>query len=240
MMSVLKEGFKKGNLYAGAASPLLGAMAHNAVLFFVNGTTRRTLKSFAPNENHNVRDGFIAGACVGFSATVLETPVDLLKVKLQASNEYPNVIAAARGIYSRYGIPGLWQGAGATMLRNVPCFSLYFGFNSVSKEFFTEGDETKKLKAYQMVVGGMAAGFGFWGMLYPLDVIKSRMQVQPSDKAKRKYASVLDCARQLHKNEGSKVFYRGYVPSIVRALIVNGAVFLAFDMVMGIIKGGKN
>ncbi len=41
---------------------------------------------------------------------------------------------AARGIYARHGIPGLWQGVGATFLRNVPCFSMYFGFNAAGKE----------------------------------------------------------------------------------------------------------
>ena len=55
---------------------------------------------------------------------------------------------------------------------------MYFGFNSLSKEFFKEKNGGSDLKLYQMFLGGAAAGFGFWGFLYPLDVIKSRMQVQ--------------------------------------------------------------
>ena len=211
-------------------------MAHNAVLFYVNGTSRRILKNMDPEVNNNIRDGFVAGGCVGFAATVLETPVDLLKCKLQATTEYANVFQAARGLYGRYGVPGLWQGAGATMLRNVPCFGMYFGFNSVSKEFFTGGDSSKTLGLHQMFMGGMAAGFGFWGIFYPLDVIKSRMQVQPSDKSKRKYTGVLNCVSTMYKEEGLKVFWRGYTPSTIRAIFVNGAVFLAFEVVMSTIK----
>jgi hypothetical protein len=56
---------------------------------------------------------------------------------------------------------------------------MYFGFNTISKEYFlTHGNGELHLHHY--FLGGVAAGFGFWGFLYPLDVIKSRMQVQSS------------------------------------------------------------
>lgn len=45
---VLVDGLRAGNLYAGAASPLLGAMVHNAVLFYVNGASRAALSARHP------------------------------------------------------------------------------------------------------------------------------------------------------------------------------------------------
>ncbi len=78
----LVTGLKAGNLYAGAVSPLLGAMLHNATLFYVNGATRQFL--YDPAVQRPVRDAFIAGATVGLAATIVETPIDLVKCKLQA------------------------------------------------------------------------------------------------------------------------------------------------------------
>lgn len=51
-----------------------------------------------------------SSASVGFFASVVETPVDLVKCKLQATNEYPGVFAAMRGLYKKFGLPALWQG----------------------------------------------------------------------------------------------------------------------------------
>ena len=228
LAKVFLEGLKSGNLYAGAMSPLAGAMVHNATLFFVNGATRDFL--YNPKELHPIRDAFIAGATVGAIASVVESPVDLLKCKLQATKEYPGVFSALRSLYSRFGLPGLWQGMGATTLRNVPCFSMYFGFNSISKEFFTRQNNGASLKLYQMFLGGAAAGLGFWGFLYPLDVIKSRMQVQSSIKSERKYRNVLHCVRTMYAEEGARVFWMGYSPALLRALVVNGSIFLAFEI----------
>ncbi len=82
LVRVLVQGFRAGNLYAGAASPLLGSMAHNATLFFTIGQTQVLLRKLDPNGHYPVRDAFIGGAAVGVAATIVETPVDLLKCKV--------------------------------------------------------------------------------------------------------------------------------------------------------------
>jgi solute carrier family 25 carnitine/acylcarnitine transporter 20/29 len=208
------------------------------------------------------------------SISILSFPNSLSLFALQATNQYPNVFVAVRQVYSKFGIAGLWQGVGATGMRNIPCFSAYFGMNTVAKEYFADGSNGQPLKLYQLFLAGSnpvlsfffslcliltpcagaAAGFGFWGVLYPLDVVKSRMQVQSSVMSERKYKSVLHCIRTLYKEEGAqvsqhisflfyfifttkkKVFWRAYTPAIVRALFVNGAVFLAFEVSSRAIK----
>lgn len=92
---------------------------------------------------------------------------------------------------------------------------MYFGFNTIAKEYFiAHGDGQLHLHHY--FLGGVAAGFGFWGFLYPLDVVKSRMQVQPTEKAQRKYSSVLNCVSTMVKEEGWGSFWRGYSPALIR------------------------
>jgi hypothetical protein len=59
----------KGNLYAGALSPLSGAMLHNATLFYVNGAVRSLLHD--PKVHKPIHDAFFAGAAVGLAATVV-------------------------------------------------------------------------------------------------------------------------------------------------------------------------
>lgn len=172
LASVFLEGVKARSLYAGATSPLAGAMVHNAALFFTIGQTKVLMRRLYPEEVRPVRDAFVGGAVVGVVATVVETPVDLLKCKAQSAPEL-GVFRLGKTIYSGYGLAGLWQGAGATGLRNIPCFSMYFGFNVASKEHFKRPDGSVAL--FHQFVSGAAAGFGFWGLLYPLDIVKVKM-----------------------------------------------------------------
>lgn len=75
-----KEGVK--GLYKGAASPLVGAMAHNAGVFFSYGQAKAL--TGANEVGADLYKYFLAGAISAIPITLVETPVDLLKIKLQA------------------------------------------------------------------------------------------------------------------------------------------------------------
>lgn len=77
-------------------------------------------------------------------------------------------------------------------------------------------------------LAGASAGAGFWGVYYPLETIKTRMQGDHTDPAKRAYSGVMDCFNKTLKEGGMKAFYKGYIPSITRAMPVNGAIFTGF------------
>lgn len=57
--------------------------------------------------------------------------------------------------------------------------------------------------------------------------IKSIHQGDHVDPAKRLYSGVVDCAKKT-MGEGWKAFYKGFTPSITRAMPVNGAIFTGF------------
>lgn len=78
----------------------------------------------------------IVGAITGLFITSVETPIDLVKTKLQIqifghkTPKYTTVLGCVRYLSNKHGFQSLWQGAGATAVRNVPgtigvciCFS---------------------------------------------------------------------------------------------------------------------
>lgn len=79
---------------------------------------------------------------------------------------------------------------------------------------------------------GAAAGYGLWGSIYPVDVVKSKLQTDAIDPAKRKYRGMLDCARQTYRAHGWRGFTGGLTPTLVRSPFANGATFVAFELAM--------
>eukprot|EP01123_Difflugia_compressa_P013033 TRINITY_DN5821_c0_g1_i1.p1 TRINITY_DN5821_c0_g1~~TRINITY_DN5821_c0_g1_i1.p1 ORF type:complete len:301 (-),score=37.64 TRINITY_DN5821_c0_g1_i1:138-1040(-) len=228
--TIAKEGFL--GLYKGATSPLAGAMAHNAGIFFCYGQSKRFISSQYQRtlDTMTLSDYFKSGAITGFFVNVIEGPVDLLKCKLQAQvgkGQYRGVWDCLVQLLRSRGIAGIYQGITATAMRNIPCFGSYFYFFELVKQSLTPKGE--KMTLSTAFLAGGAAGFGFWGFFYPFDIIKTRMQTDATMPGDRKYRNTLHCITQTFKNEGIGAFWKGYTPSIVRAIPINASIFLAVN-----------
>lgn len=69
--------------------------------------------------------------------------------------------------------------------------------------------------AYGFVQGGIAGAFGAT-IVYPIDMVKTRMQNQRSTVVGQLlYKNSIDCARKIFRNEGFLGFYRGLGPQLV-------------------------
>ncbi len=85
--------------------------------------------------------------------------------------------------------------------------------------------------------GGMAGGIGVT-VVYPIDVVKTRMQNQRGSSTIR-YKSSFDCARQLYRNEKVLGFYRGLRPQLL-GVAPEKAIKLAVNDIMRSLYQDKN
>lgn len=78
-----------GALYRGVTSPLIGSMFINSVLFGVEENVRKMLKNNSSNKMSQL-DQYkccaISGAIAGFAQSILLSPIELVKVKMQIPN----------------------------------------------------------------------------------------------------------------------------------------------------------
>jgi solute carrier family 25 carnitine/acylcarnitine transporter 20/29 len=220
-------------LYAGASSPLAGAMFHNANVFFSYGAAKRAVTRYygleASPHPLPLSGVALAGSLASVPISVVETPVDGLKIRTQ-SGEYSSPLAAAKGSWAEGGARSLFQGYPAVQLRNVFSFAFYFaGFEAAHRRL---GDSHVAL-----FTSGAAAGAACWIPAYPLETVKTRMQFDAVDPANRRYGSTVACFRATFQEGGLRVFYRGFNAAVLRAVPVNGAIFVAVSAVKKRLKG---
>ncbi|XP_039293264.1 mitochondrial 2-oxodicarboxylate carrier isoform X2 [Nilaparvata lugens] len=88
-----------------------------------------------------------------------------------------------------------------------------------------------KEAAIQILSGG-SAGFVEVCIMHPLDVVKTRLQVQ-SAPAKvndpNHYKGVFDCMAKMYRNEGYLAFYKGILPPIVAETPKRALKFVTFE-----------
>ncbi|XP_063566746.1 solute carrier family 25 member 45 isoform X6 [Gorilla gorilla gorilla] len=127
-------------------------------------------------------------------------PFDLIKVRLQNQTEpraqpgsppprYQGPVHCAASIFREEGPRGLFRGAWALTLRDTPTVGIYFiTYEGLCRQYTPEGQNPSS--ATVLVAGGFA-GIASWVAATPLDVIKSRMQMDGL--RRRVYQGMLDC-----------------------------------------------
>ncbi|XP_045768581.1 mitochondrial basic amino acids transporter-like [Maniola jurtina] len=210
----LLKGGTLSTAYRGIGAPLGGIAAINAVVFGAYGNTRRALSDPDALATHA-----IAGGAAGMLQSFACAPVELVKTRQQlarATEVMPSgAWAAARHILRNGGYRALFRGLGITMARDTPAFAIYF----VSYEAMTRGD----LSVLKVFVAGGVAGTLSWILLYPVDVVKSRLQGD----AIGRYAGAWDCFVKSVHRDGWRCMSRGIGAVTLRAFISNGACFTA-------------
>lgn len=209
-------------LYRGMSSPLAGVAGINAIVFGVYGSTRRCM-----DDPDTLTSHFVGGCVSGLFQSVFTGPMELAKTRMQLSGKYNSLIDCVRTIYAREGAKGIFSGTGATMLRDVPGFGAYF----LTYEFFTRSDGP--VSTGRMLLAGGFAGVVSWVVVYPVDVLKSRMQAEGAGK----YKNILDCLRIGVKAEGYAFLTRGIAPTVVRAFPTNAACFTVVTWSMRLLDG---
>ncbi len=90
---------------------------------------------------------------------------------------------------------------------------------------------------HHFALGSLAGAFGAF-MVYPIDLVKTRMQNQRSSRVgEMLYKNSLDCAKKVIKNEGFKGLYSGVLPQLVGVAPEKAIKLTVNDLVRGHFSG---
>jgi len=237
LADVFKQTLKRDGVagfYRGVASPLIGFMGLNAILFAAYGSATRFVRSGLDEKTPTPYTGILlAGGFAGINAALVEGPMDLFKAKMQAqvpradgTLQYKSTFDCVRQISATYGIKGVYQGFVPTLIRNTFCNATYFLGYEWTKRTFTTGPEPSG--AVLLLAGGVA-GMCYW-ILYPFDIVKTILQTDKSDRSQRTYTGYADCVRKVYARAGLKGFFVGFAPCMLRSFPANAACFYGYEV----------
>lgn len=232
------EGLR--GFYKGMLSPILGVSPMYAIVFGAYGTAKNMMRKSA-DDPLTISQIFWAGCLTGIATTAVTVPVELIKSRLQIQKtkpgekpEFTGLTDCAKKIYSKSGTSGLFKGTVATLWRDVPGSGIYFGtYEFVKRALTPEGKSTSPFVA--LFAGGMA-GVSIWCTVFPVDVIKSRIQTDLSGIYKSGHAGMLQCGRDIVRESGVAGLYKGIGPALLRSFPANAACFVAVEATMKLIK----
>ncbi|KAF6097065.1 solute carrier family 25 member 19 [Phyllostomus discolor] len=140
-------------------------------------------------------------------------------------------------MYKAEGPLGFYKGLNPTLIAVFPYAGFQFAFYNSLKRLYewatpAEGAKSENLKN---LLCGSGAGVISKTLTYPLDLFKKRLQVGGFEQARaafgqvRSYRGLLDCARQVLREEGVPGFFKGLSPSLLKAALSTGCVFFWYE-----------
>ncbi|GAA5798324.1 hypothetical protein HPULCUR_003726 [Helicostylum pulchrum] len=227
-----------GSMFKGVLSPVVGLAGLNALLFVSYGSIIRYLE---PTEEPDLFQVYLAGTGAGIACFFISTPIDLIKIKAQMTKIPKTTLQVTKEIYLQNGLKGFYQGGIITMVRDAPSYGIYFwAYEGMKRVLQVESGDS----AWKLLLAGGMAGTVSWASIYPIDVVKSRLQMQHQSSQHestrllndRPYASIKDCVVRSYKAEGPSVFFRGIWPTLLRGFPVNAVTFYIYELVMDFLK----
>ncbi|CAN9440883.1 unnamed protein product [Alternaria alternata] len=239
-----------GTLVRGATAPILTYGALNALLFMTYNRTLSLLND-SPASPQNFSKVFLAGATGGLASFVVSAPTELVKCRAQvATSATTTSWSVARDVWKAEGIRGLYYGGGITSVRDAVGYGFYFWSYELSKQAWSSPDDSDRETAMKVLLCGGLAGVITWASIFPLDVIKTRLQTQVlhapvqhgeqssllGAETPRTRLSSVEIARQAYRTEGAGVFFRGLGICSIRAFVVNAVQWAVYEWMMKMLQ----
>ncbi|KAI1399756.1 solute carrier family 25 member 45 [Hypoxylon fuscum] len=250
----------KSALVAGTAAPVLGYGALNALLFVSYNRSEAAINN-ALKAPPNLWTTWLAGAIGGLATWVVSTPTELIKCRAQLSSPPASSWSIAKQVLKTEGVRGLYFGGVVTALRDSVGYGFYFWSYELTSKWVESFSSRQNVNgnanafsqdAAKVLLCGGLAGVVTWASIFPLDVIKTRVQTQTFDAAampllgssnsreRPRRLGAIEVARDAYKEGGARVFFRGLTVCSVRAFIVNAVQWAVYEWIMLELGQGRN
>jgi len=169
---------------------------------------------------------WLGGVAASIAASITH-PLDLTKVRLQASGD-KSMIKSLQKTVKTAGFRGLFDGISGTLMRQMSYSLCRFWAYDESKKLVVKGTNPPP---WQLALAGSMAG-GIAGVVgNPAEIIMVRMQgdfAKPPEK-RLNYKNCFDGLYKMVRDEGASSMARGMGPNVVRAVLMNASQLASYD-----------
>jgi solute carrier family 25 folate transporter 32 len=226
------------HLYRGIGPNLIGSTSAWALYFlfyrqfknlFLNSSDLnhdRHLKSW-----HYLSSAFLAG----WTTSILTNPIWVIKTRMISTERsspgaYTSIINGIKSIYQKEGFIGYYRGL-LPALFNVAQGAVQLSLYDIIKRHLINQHDDKldeNLSTFQYFYASSISKMLSTCMFYPLQVVRSRLQIISSS---NKLKSVSSLCIQMYQREGVRSFYKGLAANLLRVLPATCTTFLIYEKV---------
>ncbi|XP_061191886.1 mitochondrial uncoupling protein 4-like [Saccostrea echinata] len=184
---------------------------------------------------------YVLSSIAAVCAETATYPLDLTKTRLQIQGEKAGdgalmakrgMVSTALGIVREEGVLSLYQGLQPALIRHIVYTGSRMSIYELFREHILQREADGSFPVWKASLGGLIAGALGQLIASPTDLIKVQMQMEGRRKLEGKPPRVkgfFDAFQKIVAESGVKGLYRGVVPNVQRAALVNMGDLCTYD-----------
>jgi len=187
---------------------------------------------------------FVAGGVAGMISQAVVYPLDTLKFRMQcetvAGGEHGTKLIwhTAQKMWARNGVVSFYRGLPMGLVGMFPYAAIdLFTFETLKKTMIARNMKLHGCKHEEdalpgnftlALMGGCSGAIGA-SAVYPVNLLRTRLQSQGTAIHPRTYTGIVDVARQTLKGEGVRGLFKGLTPNLLKVVPAVSIVSLPFQ-----------
>ncbi|SPQ20336.1 ef2e8f01-a678-410d-b25d-0e303925158c [Thermothielavioides terrestris] len=248
--------WKAGGLrtfFAGNGLNVVKIMPESAIRFGSYEASKRFLAAY---EGHNdptqisTVSKFIAGGIGGMTAQFCVYPIDTLKFRLQCETVKGGpqgnalLLRTARKMWADGGLRAAYRGLGLGLVGMFPYSAIDIGTFELLKKSYTRAvaryygiheDDAQLSNVATAVLGATSGALGAT-IVYPLNVLRTRLQTQGTAMHPPTYTGIVDVATKTVRNEGVRGLYKGLTPNLLKVAPALSITWVCYENMKSLLK----
>ncbi|KAL2354433.1 calcium dependent mitochondrial carrier protein-like protein [Cryomyces antarcticus] len=234
------------SLYAGNGINVIKVMPESAVKF---GSYEAAKRVIARLEGHGDAkqitswSKFVAGGIAGMVSQAVVYPLDTLKFRMQCETVEGGlhgnrlIIQTAKRMWHANGVPAFYRGLPMGLAGMFPYAAIDLGTFEYLKRWLTIRN-AKKLGCHEedalpgsfttALIGGFSGAFGA-SVVYPVNLLRTRLQSQGTAVHPRTYTGIMDVTRQTLKGEGVRGLFNGLTPNLLKVAPAVSITYVVYE-----------
>ncbi|KAG6869250.1 hypothetical protein C0993_000003 [Termitomyces sp. T159_Od127] len=155
----------------------------------------------------------------GFSQVVLEaSPVNSTQMMSNTSQQKRTLIQAARHVWSLGGARAFYRGLGIGLVGVFPYSAIDMSTFEALKLAYLKSTGKDEPGVMALLAFGSISGSVGATSVYPLNLVRTRLQASGSSGHPQRYSGVADVAVKTWERDGWRGFYRGLFPTLAKVV----------------------
>ncbi|KAH9966105.1 mitochondrial carrier [Russula dissimulans] len=227
IMSAIARIYSEGGVAAfwvGNGLSVAKIFPESAIKFLTYEASKRFFAHYVDNVE-DVRDisgtsRFLSGGMGGITSQLSIYPVETLKTQMMSSTgETRRTLAsAAKRLWALGGFRAYYRGLGVGLVGVFPYSAIDMSTFEALKLAYLRSTGKEEPGVLAVLAFGSISGSVGATMVYPLNLVRTRLQASGSSGHPERYSGIADVARKTHARDGWRGFYRGLVPTLAKVI----------------------
>ncbi|KAI0036819.1 mitochondrial carrier [Vararia minispora EC-137] len=163
---------------------------------------------------------FISGGMGGISSQLSIYPVETLKTQMMSSTGETKrtLMQAAKHVWALGGLRAYYRGLGIGLVGVFPYSAIDMSTFEALKLAYLKSTGKDEPGVLALLMFGSISGSVGASMVYPLNLVRTRMQASGSSGHPERYTGIRDVIAKTYQRDGWKGFYRGLFPTLAKVV----------------------